>query len=82
MSTRSMAGIAKAAVLPEPVCDWPTMSTPESMTGMAAVWMGEASSYPIFSTARSNSGDKPSSLKGFFSIVSTKAVMACMRAVI
>jgi hypothetical protein len=27
-STRSMAGMAKAAVLPEPVEDWPTTSRP------------------------------------------------------
>lgn len=32
----SIAGMAKAAVLPDPVCDCPTTSLPAIKTGMAA----------------------------------------------
>ena len=37
-------GIAKAAVLPVPVCASPTTSEPASMAGMVAAWMGEGDS--------------------------------------
>ena len=57
-STFSMAGAAKAAVLPEPVCDWPTTSLPGSSTGMAAAWMGAACSKPSLSMAFSSSRGK------------------------
>src|SRR4051812_32890161 len=67
-STFSMIGSAKAAVLPEPVCDCPITSWPWRRMGMAADWMGEASSYPIFATALSRSGERPSSAKGSLDI--------------
>ena len=57
-STLSMAGSAKAAVLPEPVCELPTTSAPESRAGIACDWMWEASSKPIWATAFSSSGRK------------------------
>ena len=43
--------IPNAAVLPEPVCAWPTTSLPESNTGMAASCMGNVSSKPILTRA-------------------------------
>ena len=41
---RDSAGKAKAAVLPVPVCAWPSMSAPDSSTGMVAAWIGEGDS--------------------------------------
>src|ERR1035437_8022276 len=64
-SVFSMAGMANAAVLPEPVCDWPTTSRPLISTGMASAWMGAAFSKPIFSTAFNTSGERPSSENNF-----------------
>ena len=63
-----MAGSANAAVFPEPVCDCPTTSRPESSAGIVSDWIGVASSNPIFATALSNSGDRPSSVNSFFCI--------------
>jgi small GTP-binding protein len=55
----SMAGMANAAVLPEPVCDWPTTSLPAIRRGMAAAWMGAAFSKPSLSMALSISRKGP-----------------------
>ena len=52
---------AYAAVLPDPVCAWPTTSLPVSSTGMAASCMGNGSSKPISSIAFSISWLTPSS---------------------
>ena len=41
---RVSAGSANAAVLPVPVCAWPSMSAPDSSTGIVAAWMGEGDS--------------------------------------
>ena len=46
-----MAGMANAAVLPEPVWDWPTTSLPVISTGIASAWMGDACSNPSLSMA-------------------------------
>jgi len=64
-SIRSMAGMAKAAVLPEPVWDCPTMSRPVISTGMASAWIGEACSNPRRWTALRISSDSPSSENSF-----------------
>ncbi len=37
-----------AAVLPEPVCDWPTTSRPLIKTGMASAWIGAAFQSRVF----------------------------------
>ena len=55
-----MAGMQKAAVLPEPVSDWPTRSCPCMISGIAAAWIGAVSSKPSLATARSNSAERPS----------------------
>ena len=57
-SVFSIAGIANAAVLPEPVCDWPTTSRPLISTGIASAWMGAAFSKPSLSMAFRISGGK------------------------
>jgi hypothetical protein len=41
---RLSIGSAKAAVLPVPVCAWPSMSCPASSTGIVAAWIGEGDS--------------------------------------
>ena len=46
-----MIGIAKAAVLPVPVCALASISLPSSKTGMACAWIGEGVKYPSCSTA-------------------------------
>src|SRR5262245_19544085 len=61
-----------AAVLPEPVCDCPTMSRPCISNGMDSAWMGDACSKPSLSMALSNSSDRPSSVNSF-------GVMSCSR---
>src|ERR1035441_10377863 len=71
-SVFSMAGMANAAVLPEPVCDWPTTSRPAIRKGMASAWIGAAFSKPSLSTALSNPSDRPSSENSF-------GVMQCVR---
>ena len=60
-----MAGAANAAVLPEPVCDWPTTSLPCISTGMASAWIGAACSKPSLSMAFSSSLESPSSENNF-----------------
>src|SRR5579871_1449691 len=67
-SVFSMAGTAKAAVLPEPVWDCPTTSWPASRMGMASAWMGEACSNPSLSIAFKSSGESPNSENNFLFI--------------
>ncbi len=38
-SIRSIAGIPKAAVFPDPVCDWPMTSRPARSNGMVSAWI-------------------------------------------
>ncbi len=64
-SVFSMAGMANAAVLPEPVCDWPTTSRPLMSTGMASAWIGAAFSKPSLSMAFRISAERPSSENNF-----------------
>src|SRR5436190_21158473 len=59
--TFSIAGAAKATVLPEPVWDWPTTSRPAIKTGIDSAWMGEACSKPSLSMALRILGERPSS---------------------
>jgi hypothetical protein len=47
----SMIGMPKAAVLPVPVCAWPTTSRPEATVGIVWAWMGDGSSKPISAMA-------------------------------
>src|SRR5438552_17779001 len=55
-STFSRMGIAKAAVLPVPVCAWAKRSGPAWRTGMARVWTGVGAMKPSSSMAREMSG--------------------------
>ena len=63
-STRSIAGMQNAAVLPEPVSDCPTTSRPAIISGIAAAWIGAASVNPSRATASSTPGERPSAAKG------------------
>ena len=40
-SMRHSSGSANAAVLPVPVCAWPSTSRPSSSGGIAASWIGD-----------------------------------------
>src|SRR6266550_8312646 len=55
-STFSRMGIAKAAVLPVPVCAWAKRSRPAWRTGMARVCTGVGAMNPSSSIAREMSG--------------------------
>src|SRR5438552_8314897 len=55
-STFSRMGIAKAAVLPVPVCALAKRSRPACRTGMARVWTGVGAMNPSSSMAREMSG--------------------------
>src|SRR5215213_5592535 len=55
----SRMGRAKAAVLPVPVCAWPTTSRPSRSSGMVFCWMGEGVSYPTSAIAFSNGSPRP-----------------------
>src|SRR5256714_5013528 len=55
-STFSRMGIAKAAVLPVPVCAWAKRSRPACRTGMARVCTGVGAMKPSSSIAREMSG--------------------------
>jgi hypothetical protein len=50
-STASISGMAKAAVLPLPVCARPTTSSPLRSAGSASAWMGVGVSHPWSVTA-------------------------------
>jgi hypothetical protein len=43
-SMLASTGSANAAVLPVPVCAWPSTSRPFSNAGMVAAWMGDGDS--------------------------------------
>jgi hypothetical protein len=47
-----MIGIAKAAVLPVPVCAWPMRSSPRRRGGIARAWTSVGVTNPISSIAR------------------------------
>jgi hypothetical protein len=44
ISMRDRIGSANAAVLPVPVCAWPSTSRPSSSGGIVAAWIGEGDS--------------------------------------
>ncbi len=48
----STIGMAKAAVLPVPVCAWPIRSSPRRSGGMPRAWTSVGVTKPIFSMAR------------------------------
>jgi hypothetical protein len=58
-SSLSRMGRAKAAVLPVPVCAWPTTSRPPRSSGMVFCWMGEGASYPTPEIAQSSGSPRP-----------------------